>query len=234
MGVRLLRSWLLVLVLVASIPCSPAQSNSAPSSGQKGSLASPITEVNGEYLGRLTNVKSDETVVFLGVRSLRGNFLALGIGDGGPIKDGEPVASCVDPGKPANCTICYLGKAGDESIIAVVTNRIPLRIGAGIWFNEGSRSGVPGVAVSEGVDLPQLERGKANLLGQLTVDDFGVTWGAEPDLGGWLRQLLAGSPSPLLKSARNLQPNKPTRLEKLRGGVTRMMTSRGDVLVFHK
>ncbi len=236
MRVRLSGSWSLAFVLFAtSTSCSAQQSNPAPSASEEGSTAgSPVTKVNKEYLGRLTHIKSDETVVFLGVRSERGHFIALGIGDGGPITDGAVVASCIDPGAPENCTICYLGEAGDESIIAVVTNKIPLRIGAGIWFDAGSSSHTAGLAVSEGVDLPQLERGKTNLLGQLTADRSGVTWGAEPNLRGWVRQLLAGSAPPLLKTARDLQPSKPTPLKQLQGEVSRAISSGGEALMVHK
>jgi hypothetical protein len=202
----------------------------APHSPAQGSAANSVTRVRQEYVGRFTHLRRDEAIVVLGVRSPGHEFLAVGIGVGGHIKDGDAVASSINPEDPKDCAICYLGEAGDESIIAVVTNRIPLRIGAGIWLRKGLS---PGVVISKGVELSQLERGRVHLLGRLTTDGAGVTWEAEPNLRGLMRQLLAGSAPALLASPRNLQPSKPVLLEQLQGRVARSLTSRGEVLVFN-
>jgi hypothetical protein len=208
----------------------------------QGRAASSATGVDAAYLGRFTHLKSDEAIVFLAVRMGR-PLRAIGIGDGGPMKGGKVIASSiiVNAGGAENCTICHLGETQGASIIAVVTNRVSLRIGAGIWF-EGSLGSPGGVVVSEGVVLPQLELGKAYLLGQLQVVENGtgkfVIWAKDSNLDGWLRQLFEVSapaigvyPPPILASARDLQPPEPTDLEPLYGRVASFLSSTGAELV---
>jgi hypothetical protein len=204
-----------------------------------------------QVLDRLRHLDSDETVVFLGVRVP--GYEVEGVGIGRPTKNNNTIAYYTDDPEPKDCEVCYLGKAGDESIYVIVTNviatnRIPLRIGAGIWF---STSNSRGVAATKGVDLPQLERGKAYLLGRFTVDvdKSSETWEPEPNLGGWLqqlfsgpgptwksesnpgdrlRQLFSGSPPPFPASAQNLHPPKPTQLEFLHGRLENIYITEND------
>ena len=197
-----------LLCMLFALPATPQHT---PAPGEAARSVTPAPTVK-EVLGRLNRVKSNQAVLFLGVVAPGWEVDSVGIGDAGPIKDGVLLGSDEDDPKTGDCAVCYLGRAGEESIFVIVTDRVPLRIGAGIW---SSGKGASRVAPTKGVELLQLERGRFYLFGRLTAVESGATWEAEPRLAGWLRQLFAGAAPSLLTSARNLQPSTPTQIELL-------------------